>query len=524
MYFYRILGLCFLVVLSSSLDISCAVTIETRRSFSPPRVSGFGANGGVAVGAGQIQSSIPRVATEPGRVSGLVLNAMSAPVELRTGESDNFFSQIFGFNEKDYEYNRMQLLSRLSFVKTKSPLYLKNVQFKTIEASGQEKVVQAGTFVFPRVDELEAIAYALRDRSLSGLVARPGNVSITSIFGDCMNFHGDPDYVGGVFQAASQFNTLEFYSSEVIPEYGISGYVNDRTQGPACAIACAAGTAVRNYVVPSFKEIRVGQVAQDQLNGLMDIEAFLCKKYNLTQPWWTVKSGYIESTNNDLKALNQELLNPNFVNELKKLLRIGIQWNTEVTHHDRYNLSVNWALPLEQRPLVTQTYNSALSIAYSFADPSLWEPFAKLILDASYEATLWTAVINNFKRVERGLLPQAVVLTAVGGGVFGNKPIWIGAAIGKAIKKIRAFGADLKVCVNHYAQEDQNLMKAIFDELDSPDFAIENVPPMPYVNKMHEEYFNVFYEDMVGQPLGVSSVRTSFPVRVQEVPVQKNSE
>jgi hypothetical protein len=53
-----------------------------------------------------------------------------------------------------------------------------------------------------------------------------------------------------VVQAASQFNFLEFPSPGCLPEEGISNYANDHTQGPACAVACAAGTAYRNYLVP----------------------------------------------------------------------------------------------------------------------------------------------------------------------------------------------------------------------------------------------------------------------------------
>ena len=34
------------------------------------------------------------------------------------------------------------------------------------------------------------------------------------------------------------------------PEMGVTGYVNDRTQGPCCAIACGAGTVYRNYLAP----------------------------------------------------------------------------------------------------------------------------------------------------------------------------------------------------------------------------------------------------------------------------------
>jgi hypothetical protein len=48
-------------------------------------------------------------------------------------------------------------------------------------------------------------------------------------------------YPRSVFQAASQFNCLEFPGPECKPEDGVTAYFCDRTQGPACALACGAG-------------------------------------------------------------------------------------------------------------------------------------------------------------------------------------------------------------------------------------------------------------------------------------------
>ena len=71
-----------------------------------------------------------------------------------------------------------------------------------------------------------------------------------------------------VIQAASQFNALEFPSEHITPEKGILGYEWDNTQGPACARACAAGTAYRNYLAPVPFDPADGN---DQLNGVEDI-------------------------------------------------------------------------------------------------------------------------------------------------------------------------------------------------------------------------------------------------------------
>jgi len=58
----------------------------------------------------------------------------------------------------------------------------------------------------------------------------------------------------------------------------------------------------------------------------------------------------------------------------------------------------------------------ALPVAYGSGRQSAWEPFARLVLEATYEATLSAAV-------EQSLAGRSntVLLTRVGGGVFGNR-------------------------------------------------------------------------------------------------------
>ncbi len=75
-------------------------------------------------------------------------------------------------------------------------------------------------------------------------------------------------YPRATFQAASQMNCLEFPNQYValfpthpptvcntlrmhtVPEDGVTIYAADPTQGPACALACAAGSVYRNYFCP----------------------------------------------------------------------------------------------------------------------------------------------------------------------------------------------------------------------------------------------------------------------------------
>ncbi len=97
---------------------------------------------------------------------------------------------------------------------------------------------------------------------------------------------------------------------------------------------------------------------------------------------------------------------------LRQTLRIGIQWDTQVT------------LPgCAHR--VTQAYCSALPVAYSSHPHALWEPFARLVLEAAYEATLCAAQLNAARTGNR-----TVFLTLLGGGAFGNQSEWIFACPG----------------------------------------------------------------------------------------------
>ena len=85
--------------------------------------------------------------------------------------------------------------------------------------------------------------------------------------------HSFPSYLSysnSVVQVASQFNCLEFMGPDVTPEDGITGYFRDRTQGPACSIACGAATAFRNYFAPVRKRngsVQIGQT-MDLMVGL----------------------------------------------------------------------------------------------------------------------------------------------------------------------------------------------------------------------------------------------------------------
>ena len=122
-----------------------------------------------------------------------------------------------------------------------------------------------------------------------------------------------------------------------------------------------------------------------------------------------MSNGYALSNIEGLKIINRELekLNGAEYEYLKGNLRIGIQTDSEVTIcADKFK--------------VTQCYCSGLPVGYSSIPSLHWEKFARFILEATYEATLYAA-LQNFKKTNNNHL----YLTLVGGGVFGKKIEWI---------------------------------------------------------------------------------------------------
>jgi hypothetical protein len=227
-----------------------------------------------------------------------------------------------------------------------------------------------------------------------------------------------------LFQVASQFNLLEMASPSATPEMGVGIYGNDHTQGPACAIAAGAGTIYRNYLV--IVDGRIGQTAKNQIDCLADLGAALG---NDAGRLWNMRNGYALATESGLAEISRRLEASSDVQleELRSRLRIGIQWNTQVTLAGCQHL-------------VSQAYCSALPVAYSRLPPALWERFARFILEALYEATLCAAVLNA---EASGV--GTIYLTAVGGGAFGNPSEWILAALERALDLHRRTALDVAI-------------------------------------------------------------------------------
>jgi hypothetical protein len=311
-----------------------------------------------------------------------------------------WFKEIFGFEEESPEQVRQN-------IRLEGNTFISNVN---------QRKFDAGIFEIPSLEELRKECLSFGSYS--------DKIQIAELVGDIQTIHQAKEYNGAVIQVASQFNLLEMVHPGITPENGITRYNLDKTQGPACAIACGAGTLYRNYFVPLGDQ--TGQTAEKQIDCLYDLGQAL---ENEKRKLWEMKNGYALASGPGLKYISGILngVSPDDYEFLKGKLRIGVHRDNEVTIGNTGNR-------------ITQVFCSALPVAYSNLDSALWADFARLILHALYEAAFITA-IQNFERTGNNQL----LLTLIGGGAFGNEQGWIFEAIRKAVFQYAHFPLDVKI-------------------------------------------------------------------------------
>jgi len=311
---------------------------------------------------------------------------------------------------------------RLTGFRESSPQQVReniSVEGETLKSHVNGKVSTCGHLEIPSLSEL-------RERVTSSGNG-VGRLRVREVVANVQTLHEDEANAGSLFQVASQFNLLEMTGPSVTPEAGVDIYENDHTQGPACAIAAGAGTIYRNYF--SSVNGQIGQSAKIQIDCLADLGEVWGNSDNHL---WEMRNGYALASHAGLVEISNRLRasSENELDEFRKLLGIGIQWNTQVTLKNC-------------KHLVSQAYCSALPVAYSRHDANLWEPFATLVLEASYEATILAAILNA-----RGGGNNQLFLTLLGGGAFGNATEWITQGIARALDLHR--NADLDVAIVSY--------------------------------------------------------------------------
>lgn len=380
-----------------------------------------------------------------------------------------WFDQLTGFTESPANVRRL--------------LQLRD---GTLYSHANGRQMQCGQF--------EAVSLAQLRQRASELATTSNSLTLREWVGDVQQLHADNRSAGALFQVASQFNALEMPSPDISPDHGISDYQYDRTQGPACAIACGAGTLYRQYFLlfaaqlcptntpvvspvesqDGDKQLTENQLGDKQLGQTrhrqLDMAAPLHQALQQALgcgPLWRMQNGYLLADEPALRAINHYLQHASEPRktELRNLLQIGMQWHTEVTlkaqtalgyikgvsghagqisvqHSDQNSAPAQTKTQTQTQTqaghLVSQAYCSALPVAYNDQSADLWQPFAQLVLDAAYEATLAAAVINAQQTGN-----NTVFLTQLGGGAFGNRSDWIFSAIERALRLYQHFDLDV---------------------------------------------------------------------------------
>lgn len=304
------------------------------------------------------------------------------------------------------------------------------VDGKILRSHVNRKVLVCGQLETPSLAELR--------KRVHSSAHKIGKISVREVVANVQNLHTNESNADSLFQVASQFNLLEMVSPNITPEHGVGIYENDSTQGPACAIAAGAGTIYRNYF--AIVNGQIGQSARNQIDCLADIGAAL---ENSKSRLWEMRNGYALASHSGLVEISNRLRasSERELDELRQLLRIGIQWSTQVTLNN-------------SKHMVSQAYCAALPVAYSRHSSDLWEEFARLVLEASYEATICTAILNSIRNGNNRLF-----LTFLGGGAFGNEIDWIIGGIQRALNLYNY--ADLDVAIVSYGSSNQSVQKLV---------------------------------------------------------------
>ena len=339
----------------------------------------------------------------------------------------------------------MWLKKLTGFDESKEAIY-KNITIKDalLKSNVNNKSYHHGTLEIPSLKELREQVILINKKKVHvkpswikrvfNRSVREKKLKLQAIQADVKALHLDKSNENALFQVASQFNLLEMAGPNTTPEKGVDIYEHDHTQGPICAICCGAGTIYRNYFVPL--EGQVGQSAKKQIDCLAKVGEALGNENNAL---WEMRNGYALLKEDGLYAINHQLekMSDAKVDELRGKLQIGLMWDTQVTLDGSTHK-------------VSQAYCSALPIAYVGFVKEIWKPFALLILEASYEATICAAILNGDNRV---------YLTLVGGGVFGNELAWICSAIERACLKYADYKLD--VIIVNYGSISGNVLKLV---------------------------------------------------------------
>jgi hypothetical protein len=293
-----------------------------------------------------------------------------------------WFEDLFGFPETPAAvYANFRVTDLLDHVDLTSM-----VNSRTFNA-GHFSVRTLDSFVLPPPPRTPGIFNIIRGKGATGSNHELCNVLETQSL---------PEFDGSTFQAASTFACLEFVDPWQTALKGITGYADEKTQGPALALAAAPAAVYRNYFVKHASGA-VGQIEEEvQLLAKTPLKPYVVHGYPL------LSATALESfRNHDWSDRSQYL--------------IGLHENCEVTTTIKDGRIVN----SPKGRITHQVYVAALNFNGDVFSNEISRQIGLELLKAQYEATILAAWEMSTKYPMRQGAKR-LILTALGGGVFAN--------------------------------------------------------------------------------------------------------
>jgi hypothetical protein len=249
--------------------------------------------------------------------------------------------------------------------------------FATIQAAGQR--LDGGRFTTQSIAQLRSTGTG---RPRFSVVC--GSDPMTDI--GFLQAHAEPKTL---FQVASQFDCLEARDPVVVP---VVEYLSDPTQGPRASISAFPGTLVRHYAAHDAAG-RFVQSDEHHLNLLA----------NALPAGARVVGGYLMTHElPDLEAAAASL------ERRFEEIRVGVHSHVPVL------LGANWDGPVKSGQTIAQVFTSTLALG-GYSEGATWSPILERICRQLLRAAYLGTVLAGVKLKQR-----RVVLTMIGGGVFGN--------------------------------------------------------------------------------------------------------
>ncbi|MBL8535677.1 MAG: hypothetical protein JNL33_17635 [Betaproteobacteria bacterium] len=286
----------------------------------------------------------------------------------------------------------------------------------TLRATGVE--LSAGRFTTPTLGELRQRLTGQRGgdrRARLRLWVLDGASPATDI-GSLQATAG----TGTLFQVASQFNCLESPGPYLT---AVTDYFSDPTQGPRASISAWPGTLLRHYAAPHRNGSRF--VQSDDGPQINLLEAVCAEGVA------RVRSGYLASSGIANLAAFERALAERFDD-----IRVGLHEDVPVM------LGYNWDGGVEGERRIAQVFTSTFAGGgYSHSSKAgEHDRISETLLRAAYLGTLMAAASAGTPKV---------VLTLIGGGVFGNEVSTIWNTIVWALDQVEPLlGTPMDVIVN----------------------------------------------------------------------------